>query len=89
MKRWLGVAYDGRSVTMVAVTSAVGEVFERISSKFDLMFAKRAFTHWYLNQGMELEELHAARMEVASLEEDCREIQSDLVEDDEEEREEL
>jgi len=29
----------------------------RIDHKFDLMFAKRAFVHWYVGEGMEEGEL--------------------------------
>merc|ERR1711924_423748 len=33
-------------------TSAIAEVFSRIDHKFDLMYAKRAFVHWYVGEGM-------------------------------------
>ena len=37
-----------RAVCMVANTTAVGEALSRIDHKFDLMYAKRAFVHWYV-----------------------------------------
>ena len=36
-----------RAVTMLANTTAVGQAWSRINHKFDLMFSKRAFVHWY------------------------------------------
>ena len=32
---------------------AVPQVFSRLDHKFDLMYAKRAFVHWYVGEGME------------------------------------
>merc|ERR1719263_2499456 len=42
-----------RAVCMVANTTAVGKALSRIDHKFDLMYAKRAFVHWYVGEGME------------------------------------
>ena len=36
-----------RAVCMLANTTAVKEAWERLDRKFDLMYAKRAFVHWY------------------------------------------
>ena len=33
---------------MVANTTAIAEALSRIDHKFDLMYAKRAFVHWYV-----------------------------------------
>ncbi|KAL0338046.1 UNVERIFIED_CONTAM: Tubulin alpha-1 chain [Sesamum calycinum] len=41
-----------RAVCMINNT-AVAEVFSRIDHKFDVMYAKRAFVHWYVGEGME------------------------------------
>ena len=38
---------------MVANTTAIAEALSRIDHKFDLMYAKRAFVHWYVGEGME------------------------------------
>lgn len=32
---------------------SVAEVFSRIDHKFDLIYAKRAFVHWYVGEGTE------------------------------------
>ena len=37
-----------RAVCMISNSTAVAEVFSRIDHKFDLMYAKRAFVHWYV-----------------------------------------
>merc|ERR1719274_345785 len=42
-----------RSVLMISNTTAIGEVTARLDHRFDLMYAKRAFVHWYVGEGME------------------------------------
>merc|ERR1711862_250440 len=42
-----------RACAMIANSTAVAEALSRIDHKFDLMFAKRAFVHWYVGEGME------------------------------------
>ncbi|XP_066287505.1 tubulin alpha chain-like [Branchiostoma lanceolatum] len=41
--------------------AAIGEIQTRIDHKFDLMYAKRAFVHWYVGEGMEEGEFSEAR----------------------------
>merc|ERR1712141_98591 len=42
-----------RATCMISNSTAIAEVFSRIDHKFDLMYAKRAFVHWYVGEGME------------------------------------
>ena len=36
-----------RAVCMLSNTTAISEAWNRLNRKFDLMYAKRAFIHWY------------------------------------------
>jgi len=42
-----------RACCMISNTTSMAEVFARMNHKFDLMYAKRAFVHWYVGEGME------------------------------------
>ena len=42
-----------RACCMLCNTTAVSEAWMRLDRKFDLMYSKRAFVHWYVGEGME------------------------------------
>uniref|UniRef100_F1LFR0 Tubulin alpha-1 chain n=1 Tax=Ascaris suum TaxID=6253 RepID=F1LFR0_ASCSU len=40
-----------RAVCMLSNTTAIAEAWARLDHKFDLMYSKRAFVHWYVGEG--------------------------------------
>ena len=40
-----------RAACMLLNTSGITEKFNMINRKFDLVYAKRAFVHWFVGQG--------------------------------------
>jgi tubulin beta len=47
--------------TFIGNTTAFRELFTRVENQFSKMYARRAFIHWYVNEGLETVEFDEAR----------------------------
>lgn len=70
------------SATFVANSTSIQELFKRVGDQFSAMFRRKAFLHWYTNEGMEESEFTEAESNMTDLVSEYQQYQEATVEDD-------
>ena len=69
------------SSTFIGNSTAIQEVFKRLSEQFTAMFRRRAFLHWYTEEGMEFEEFTEAEANMSDLVAEYQQYQDATIDD--------
>ncbi|GLH15612.1 Tubulin beta-1 chain [Gryllus bimaculatus] len=70
------------SSTFIGNTTAIQEIFKRISEQFTAMFRRKAFLHWYTGEGMDEMEFTEAESNMNDLVSEYQQYQEAGVDDD-------
>ena len=65
-------------------TTSIGNHFNYIASKFDMVYAKRAFVHHFIARGIEEGEFSEVRESLQSMIKDCQDFCENNKENEEE-----
>jgi len=76
------MAEVSRSCVMLSNSTSVQQPWQRLIEKFQRMFRKRAFVHWYVGEGLEESEFDVALGSVHDLIQEYQELTSDNTNDD-------
>ncbi|KAI1308999.1 Tubulin beta-2 chain [Halotydeus destructor] len=71
------------SGTFIGNSTAIQEIFKRISEQFTAMFRRKAFLHWYTGEGMDEMEFTEAESNMNDLVSEYQQYQEATAEDDE------
>ncbi|KAF7259105.1 hypothetical protein EG68_03804 [Paragonimus skrjabini miyazakii] len=75
------LAETPRSVCMLAGNLGMRHAWHRNNSKFDILFSRRSFVHWFIGEGVEESEFIEARDDMAYLEQDYAELMSESIQE--------
>ncbi|PSN36952.1 Tubulin beta chain, partial [Blattella germanica] len=70
------------SATFIGNTTAIQEIFKRISEQFTAMFRRKAFLHWYTGEGMDEMEFTEAESNMNDLVSEYQQYQDATADDD-------
>ena len=71
------------SGTFVGNSTAIQEIFKRVSEQFTAMFRRKAFLHWYTGEGMDEMEFTEAESNMNDLVSEYQQYQDATVEEEE------
>jgi tubulin beta len=69
------------SATFVGNSTSIQELFKRVSDQFSAMFRRKAFLHWYINEGMDEMEFTEAESNMNDLVSEYQQYQETGVDD--------
>lgn len=69
------------SATFIGNTTAIQELFKRISEQYTAMFRRKAFLHWYVGEGMDEEDFSEAENNLMDLLSEYQQYQDATAED--------
>merc|ERR1712021_138996 len=70
------------AVTFIGNSTAIQELFKRISEQFTAMFRRKAFLHWYTGEGMDEMEFTEAESNMNDLVSEYQQYQEATAEDE-------
>ncbi|TDL20494.1 tubulin C-terminal domain-like protein [Rickenella mellea] len=68
--------------TFLGNSTAIQELFERVSDQFSAMFKRKAFLHWYTQEGMDEMEFTEAESNMQDLVAEYQQYQDATVEEE-------
>lgn len=71
------------SVTFIGNSTAIQELFKRVSDQFSVMFRRKAFLHWYTGEGMDEMEFTEAESNLQDLISEYQQYEAATTEDEE------
>ncbi len=70
------------SVTFIGNSTAIQELFKRVADQFSAMFKRKAFLHWYTQEGMDEMEFTEAESNMQDLVAEYQQYQDATVDED-------